>query len=646
MANQAIPPIPSKSGKSAQAKPGTPSENHSSRNIRETIESIVIAFVLAFLFRTFEAEAFVIPTGSMAPTLQGRHKDITCEKCGYRYQASASEEESQEVLERRGQLADPRLDARQREQLRREIDEFEITTATCPNCRWTTVVDQIDGNSPPPDDFESQPSFNGDRILVSKLSYQMDDPDRWDVVVFKYPGEGKQNYIKRLVGLPGETIRIQNGDIHVRNRQGGRGPRDLDTFTIERKPPHKVLALQQVVHDSDFDSAELHDAGWPLRWSVQDRGTAAPGQADGSFKLTLDTTNDGRNVQPTFNSDGTGEETWIRYEHVVPDSQDWERIEQGDKDAATAAVPRLISDFYAYNTEVTRHHARDYASPIDPKLGMNWVGDLLLECEVVVDEAQGSLVLELVEAGVHFQCVIDLTTGEATILIDDEPQATATTDMRGAGTYALRMANVDDQLIVWIDDTIIDFGGEDGTFEYDAREVFGDSPQIVPRSTAADPGDLAPIGIASRNAKLTVRHLKVMRDVYYIGDESRPIGGFDDPSMISEYNAEDPTYQAILRSIGDLFNRRGNRSFNADAADRACAAPTLTSCRIRISGTCSTIAGCRNSNLKSTPRTEMAISSSCSAITARPARTAGCGPRPARAASCGPVLAGPTSNAG
>ena len=37
--------------------------------MRETIESIVVAFLLAFLFRTFEAEPFVIPTGSMAPTL-------------------------------------------------------------------------------------------------------------------------------------------------------------------------------------------------------------------------------------------------------------------------------------------------------------------------------------------------------------------------------------------------------------------------------------------------------------------------------------------------------------------------------------------------------------------------------------------------
>jgi len=63
-----------------------------SRGVRETIEAIAIAFALAFLFKTFEAEAFVIPTGSMAPTLMGRHKDVICPQCGYRYSASASEE--------------------------------------------------------------------------------------------------------------------------------------------------------------------------------------------------------------------------------------------------------------------------------------------------------------------------------------------------------------------------------------------------------------------------------------------------------------------------------------------------------------------------------------------------------------------------
>src|ERR1700749_4127428 len=91
--SKTIPNIPTKSpAKSAPASP-QPVQSHA---IRETVESIGIAFVLAFLFRTFEAEAFVIPTGSMAPTLMGRHKDFVCPKCGHRYEVSASEEESED----------------------------------------------------------------------------------------------------------------------------------------------------------------------------------------------------------------------------------------------------------------------------------------------------------------------------------------------------------------------------------------------------------------------------------------------------------------------------------------------------------------------------------------------------------------------
>src|ERR1700749_5134622 len=88
---------PPKSGDAKASKENTDSNSQpakltNAQATRETVESIVVAVILAFLFRTFVAEAFVIPTGSMAPTLQGNHKDITCEKCGYQYQASASAE--------------------------------------------------------------------------------------------------------------------------------------------------------------------------------------------------------------------------------------------------------------------------------------------------------------------------------------------------------------------------------------------------------------------------------------------------------------------------------------------------------------------------------------------------------------------------
>ncbi|HSU69376.1 MAG TPA: S26 family signal peptidase, partial [Tepidisphaeraceae bacterium] len=54
-------------------------------SIKETIESILVAFVLAFIFRAFVVEAFVIPTGSMAPTLMGAHMRFVCQDCGYRF---------------------------------------------------------------------------------------------------------------------------------------------------------------------------------------------------------------------------------------------------------------------------------------------------------------------------------------------------------------------------------------------------------------------------------------------------------------------------------------------------------------------------------------------------------------------------------
>src|SRR3954452_10233647 len=59
-------------------------------SVKETIESILIAFILAFIFRAFVVEAFVIPTGSMGPTLMGAHVRLDCPDCGYRFTSNFS----------------------------------------------------------------------------------------------------------------------------------------------------------------------------------------------------------------------------------------------------------------------------------------------------------------------------------------------------------------------------------------------------------------------------------------------------------------------------------------------------------------------------------------------------------------------------
>lgn len=142
---------------------------------RETVESIAMAIILALLFRGFVAEAFVIPTGSMAPTLMGRHKDVKCPECGQWYKTGASNEWNQETNSPKGEF---------------------VTTTTCPVCRYTQRLDLFNNSN--------HHSFSGDRIIVSKFAYEIGEPERWDVIVFKFPGAATINYIKRLIGLPGE----------------------------------------------------------------------------------------------------------------------------------------------------------------------------------------------------------------------------------------------------------------------------------------------------------------------------------------------------------------------------------------------------------------------------------------------------------
>lgn len=66
-----------------------------------------------------------------------------------------------------------------------------------------------------------EPNFqNGDYLIIDELSYRFREPQRGEVIVFKYPNDTSQRYIKRVIGLPGETVEIENGKVTVVNQAG------------------------------------------------------------------------------------------------------------------------------------------------------------------------------------------------------------------------------------------------------------------------------------------------------------------------------------------------------------------------------------------------------------------------------------------
>ena len=63
------------------------------------------------------------------------------------------------------------------------------------------------------------PSFaTGDYLVVDEISYRLEEPARGDVVVFKYPKDPSKFFIKRVIGLPGETVEIRDGTIFITNK--------------------------------------------------------------------------------------------------------------------------------------------------------------------------------------------------------------------------------------------------------------------------------------------------------------------------------------------------------------------------------------------------------------------------------------------
>jgi signal peptidase I len=71
---------------------------------------------------------------------------------------------------------------------------------------------RVDGSS-------MEPSLqSGEFVIVNRLAYKLGEPEQGDVVVFHFPGDPGQEYIKRLIGLPGDSVRVTNGDVYINDQ--------------------------------------------------------------------------------------------------------------------------------------------------------------------------------------------------------------------------------------------------------------------------------------------------------------------------------------------------------------------------------------------------------------------------------------------
>ncbi len=422
-------------------------------SVKDTIESILVAFILAFIFRCFVVEAFVIPTGSMAPTLLGAHMDFRCPECGYQYTHG----------------------------FHNENETYTIPDAIagnvrseCPNCGYRLPADSA---SDPDNDATNPPLRYGDRILVMKYVYLFNEPSRWDVVVFKSPmtnvGDYSVNYIKRLVGNPGESIVVAHGDLYV--APPGANAADPSQYVVQPKPRWAQDALWRIVFDADYvpqsarNGPVVRDHAWRQPWQ----------QTAGSGWINDDAS---RGVSPrdfTFDNltgNGVLEFTPIRYSNDIDG----------------------VSDYLAYNQQF---------SALRP------VGDLKLE--FFVTGLQGEGVIRAIVSKHRpsktddHEFVAELSAGKARLLMRsaDGEKVIGERNINLTGNHHVSIENADYRVIVRVDDADLitttpdDYRPDLAAIVKNADDPFAGAARIEGDRVAAN-----------------LTHLRLWRDIYYRDD--------------------------------------------------------------------------------------------------------------------------------
>jgi signal peptidase I len=171
----------------------------------QLLRGVIGVFITLLVVRSWFVEPFIVPSGSMAPTLLGVHADLPCRRCGSRFAYG--------------------------------LDDGATSRVVCPNCGHVQIE-------------ESDPlGLDGDRVLVDRSAFRWRQPRRWEPVAFRSPTRPRDIVVKRVAGLPGETIEIRDGDVYADGR-------------IQRKSPAEQQAVAIPVYDTAFVPSVAAEYRW------------------------------------------------------------------------------------------------------------------------------------------------------------------------------------------------------------------------------------------------------------------------------------------------------------------------------------------------------------------------------------------------
>ncbi len=446
---------------------------------------VLLGLSVTFI-RGFGIEGFVIATGSMAPNLRGVHRQIRCPSCDWQFAVGAAGEAQQ------------------------------ATVVGCPHCGQTRI------------DISEVPPIDGDQILVSKLAFALRLPDRWEPVVFLDPENLGSAFVKRTVGLPGETIAVQEGDIWAN------GLRQVKPYLSQLAT--RILVAELATSTWELPTTDAGDA-WPPRWEPhlpESRWTVYGDQ----LVYTA--------IEPASLPSHTPVETPADAQPPAPaEASQFPVTPLSETTTASAASPDWLDFIPGRGTwieDLTGYKAGDQ------EFSRERVDDLCVQVEVPAS-SRGQLTIRLEDPGGPLDCRIDFATAHGSVVDQRErllaefawPAAPAGSE----GVQTWEFGNFDGCLLV----------ASDGRPLVESVEI--------PRSTnTANLDKAAAVRLGWSGADGVVTGVQVYRDVYFLPSSEEPTRtwtlGPDELFVLgdnSEISLDSRVWPAGSVRVGQLIGR-------------------------------------------------------------------------------------------